>query len=322
MFKLKKVGAIAAGIIFVFSMAGCDMIEKTPEAVKATVVAKFNGGTVTKGEVDTAMKGILSAMKKQYGNDVETNSKYTTEIASQKSSMLTRLIGFKLEAIKAKELKVSSKIDIKKKAQEQIDKIKTQYGDSYKSTIAQQGYTEETLLTEMMVYEYVCKDVTATDKEIQTYYDSNKESYREKSTTAHLKHILVSTETEAKAAKTRITNGEDFEVVAKAMSTDTGTKEKGGDLGEVAYNDSNYDTNFMAAAMKLTDGQVSDPVQSNYGYHIIKCVKKTEYPLKKFETVKDDAKEKVIENNKSTLWTKDMKKWEDAAKIKKYESKL
>lgn len=319
MIKLKKLCAFAAGLAFIFSMTGCDMIQKTAAAQRATVVAKFKGGTVTKGEVDDAMKVIIPQLKQQYAND---NSQYTEALSQQKTTILTKLIDLKIEAQKGKEYKVSSDSNIKKEAQSEIDKIKDQYSTSFKQVIQQQGYTESSLLNEMMVYEYICKDVTATDKEIETYYNNNKSSYTEKANTTHLQHILVKTEDEAKKVKKRITDGENFETVAKEVSLDPGTKDKGGDLGEVTDNDSNYDQSFMAGAMALKDGQVSDPIQSSYGWHIIKCVKKTQYPVKKLEDVKDKVKEQVISSNKTKKWQNTIAKWEKEANIKKYESRL
>lgn len=84
----------------------------------------------------------------------------------------------------------------------------------------------------------------------------------------HARHILVDKEEEARAALERIRKGEDFAAVAKEVSTDTGTKDNGGDLGW--FPRGMMVEEFEAAAFALQPGQVSDVVQTSYGYHIIK----------------------------------------------------
>lgn len=84
----------------------------------------------------------------------------------------------------------------------------------------------------------------------------------------HARHILVDKEEEARAALERIRKGEDFAAVAKEVSTDTGTKDNGGDLGW--FPRGMMVEEFEAAAFALQPGQVSDVVRTSYGYHIIK----------------------------------------------------
>jgi len=84
----------------------------------------------------------------------------------------------------------------------------------------------------------------------------------------HARHILVDTEEAAKAALDRIQKGEDFAKVAQEVSTDTTTKDQGGDLGW--FPRGQMEQAFDEAAFALKPGQVSGVVQTSYGYHIIK----------------------------------------------------
>ena len=88
----------------------------------------------------------------------------------------------------------------------------------------------------------------------------------------HARHILVATEAEANAAIARLKAGDKFADVAKAVSTDTATKDKGGDLGW--FPRGVMVPEFDAVAFKLPLNQISDPVKTTYGYHIIEVLEK------------------------------------------------
>ncbi len=84
----------------------------------------------------------------------------------------------------------------------------------------------------------------------------------------HARHILVDKEEDARAALERIRKGEDFAAVAREVSTDTSTRENGGDLGW--FPRGQMVEEFETAAFALQPGQVSDVVQTAFGFHIIK----------------------------------------------------
>ena len=89
--------------------------------------------------------------------------------------------------------------------------------------------------------------------------------------TVRAKHILVDTENEAWALKSRITEGEDFDKLAKQYSK-CPSKEKGGDLGY--FNRGQMVPEFEKAAFETPIGEVSDPVKTRHGWHIIKVIRK------------------------------------------------
>ena len=91
------------------------------------------------------------------------------------------------------------------------------------------------------------------------------------------RHILVADEATAKAVRQRLANGEDFSKVAAEVSTDTGTKSKGGDLGWFAKGA--MVPEFEAAAFALKVGEISQPVKSQFGYHIIQVLAHANVPL-------------------------------------------
>ena len=88
----------------------------------------------------------------------------------------------------------------------------------------------------------------------------------------HTAHILLQTEEEAKQARERVTSGEDFGAVAKDLSTDPTAQENSGDLG---FNPpGNLDAQFEQAAAALEDGEISQPVRTQFGWHIIKTIER------------------------------------------------
>jgi len=96
-------------------------------------------------------------------------------------------------------------------------------------------------------------------------------------------HILVPTEDEAKALAKRVKK-ESFSKVAKQKSQDPGSKDKGGDLGWTVP--SNFVQPFGEAIGKLAKGQISAPVQTQYGWHVIKLEDTRELKVPTFEEVK------------------------------------
>ncbi|MHB8993200.1 MAG: peptidylprolyl isomerase, partial [Chloroflexota bacterium] len=90
----------------------------------------------------------------------------------------------------------------------------------------------------------------------------------------HARHILVETEEKAKEIAEKLKNGASFEEVAKAESTDTATKENGGDLGWFPRGQMVAD--FEQAVFGLPVKQISDPVNTSFGWHIIEVLEKEE----------------------------------------------
>jgi len=91
------------------------------------------------------------------------------------------------------------------------------------------------------------------------------------------RHILVADEATAQAIILRLKNGEDFGKLASELSTDTGSGAQGGDLGW--FGKGAMVAPFEEAAFKLKVGEISDPVQSDYGYHIIQVIAREDRPL-------------------------------------------
>lgn len=108
----------------------------------------------------------------------------------------------------------------------------------------------------------------------------------------HARHILVPEEGEAKAALARLKKGEDFAKVAAELSKDPGSGKEGGDLGWFAKD--RMVPEFAEAAFKLDKGQLSEPVKSQFGWHVIKVEDKRTKPLPTFEEVKPQIDQYLV----------------------------
>lgn len=101
------------------------------------------------------------------------------------------------------------------------------------------------------------------------------------------RHILVETEDEAKKALARVKGGEDFAKVAAELSKDPGSKVEGGDLG--FFTKERMVAPFADTAFKMQPGQISDPVRSQFGFHIIKVEEKRQKPVPAFAEMKEQV---------------------------------
>jgi peptidyl-prolyl cis-trans isomerase C len=118
----------------------------------------------------------------------------------------------------------------------------------------------------------------------------------------HARHILVEKEADAKAIAAEIKGGADFAEVAKKKSIEPGAKESGGDLG--FFTKEQMVPEFSEAAFKLEKGQVSDPVKSQFGWHIIKVEDRRKKPVPSFDQVKSQLESYVVRKAQADLVTK------------------
>ncbi|MGE6588270.1 peptidylprolyl isomerase PrsA [Bacillus mycoides] len=161
-------------------------------------------------------------------------------------------------------------------AKKQVEAAKEQMGEKFKVALEQVGLKNEDELKERMKPEIALEKAiraTVTDKDVK---DNHKPEMK-------VSHILVKDEKTAKEVKEKINNGEDFTALAKQYSEDTGSKEQGGEIAGFAPGQTVKE--FEETAYKLDAGQVSEPIKTSYGYHIIKVTDKKE--LKPFDEVKD-----------------------------------
>lgn len=319
--KIKKVLATAMIGILAFSIVGCQMIQKTPEAIQKTTLAKVGSTKITKADLDNIIKQYMDQYAQQYGEDFESNATIKDQIKELKTQGLDILIDEEILIQKAKELKLTpEKAELDKQIEEIITKDKETYGgdEGFTSALEASGLTEESykkynerrIITQAVI-DNMTKDITVSDEELQKYYDENPSEF----TGANISHILIADETKAKEIRERAANGEDFAALAKEASEDTGSKEKGGDLGFTMYNTTQLVPEFVAGMKVLKEGEISQPVKSDYGYHIIKA---TGVKVTSFDESKDATKDTLLKEQKSKIYDENLEKWNKELKVKTY----
>lgn len=112
------------------------------------------------------------------------------------------------------------------------------------------------------------------------------------------RHILVASEQEAKDIKARLDKGESFEKLAAEVSKDPGSAKEGGDLGY--FTQGKMVKSFSDAAFKLSKGQISAPVKSDFGWHIIKVEDKRKVAAPAYNDVKEQLAIALQEKSLST----------------------
>jgi len=129
------------------------------------------------------------------------------------------------------------------------------------------------------------------------------------------RHILVPTEEEAKAVLAEVKKGTDFAELAKQKSKDPGAAAEGGDLGY--FGKAQMVPEFAEVAFKLNKGEVSDPVKTQFGWHIIKVEDKRNKPVPSFENVKDQIETFVARRAQAEY----IAKLRQAAKVERLDKK-
>ncbi len=217
-------------------------------------VAKTKAGNVTKDE-------LYDAMKEKYGDQA-----------------LQQLV---FEKVLSKEYKVSDK-----EVDQKMDELKEQLGPQFQMALLQSGFKDEddfrqSMKVNLLQEKAAAKDIKVSEEEVKEYYEN-----KHKEITA--RHIVVDDEKTANEVKAKLDKGEDFAKLAKKYSSDTAANEQGGDLGTISIDDPQMDATFKEAAFKMKKDEISKPVNTQFGWHIIQVTNiKEKKDKKSFDKVKD-----------------------------------
>ena len=163
---------------------------------------------------------------------------------------------------------------------------------------------EDGLMIEMYLKDVQENSITASEDEINKYYEEHKEDFT-KPIAIIAKHILVPTREEAEIAFDRINKGESFDKVAQEMSTDKVSAQRGGQIGP--FRRGELVKEFEEVVFNLKKGEISDIVETPFGLHII-----TKVSEEKLQPIPEDVAKAeikgIIEKTKFEKWFEDTKK--------------
>ena len=157
--------------------------------------------------------------------------------------------------------------------------------------------TEESLLKTYAIGKLL-EDVEVTEEELETFYKENSDKFDVPSG-IQASHILIEEEDLAKELYEKIKNGEEFEKLAEENST-CPSSQRGGDLG--MFYPGQMVPEFDEAAFAMEVGEISEPVKTQFGYHIIKVTDKTEEKQNTLADVKTQVRDEVKRLKEQTAY--------------------
>lgn len=191
--------------------------------------------------------------------------------ATKKENVLAFLIDMKIVAKAAEDKKIAEQADFKKKLDFARNRLLM---DNLLAAEGKAALTDEAM---KKVYDDAAKQISGEQE-------------------VHARHILVQTEDEAKAIKAELDKGADFAKLAKEKSKDPGASD-GGDLG--FFTKEQMVPEFSKVAFELAPGKISDPVKTQFGWHIIKVEEKRNRQPPAFEQVKPQIEQYVTRKAQS-----------------------
>jgi len=272
---------LASAVLAIAVLAACGQTQQpaAPAAADKSVpapvaVAVVNGTTISRAEFDIYVKGLLQGKQQEL----------TPE---QKNQVLDELISMQLLSAQAEK--------------EALDKDP--------DTAAQLEILRIRVLADAASQKYL-KGQDPTDAQLHAEYDTAIASMDK--TEYHARHILVANKDQADQIIKKLKGGAKFEDLAKAQSLDTGSKANGGDLGW--FTTSHMVKPFADAVKGLKKGEITpQPVQTQYGWHVIQLEDTREAAPPPFDQVKAQLVNAVI-RKKLQAYVEDLKK---NAKIEK-----
>ena len=269
------------------------------------VVATYKGGEITLAEYSVGMN-VLTFLSPEYAQLVQ--------LEDFKTYLVNQQVAFEYLSAKASE---EAKTKGAQTATDQLTQMKASVGDEiFTQMLEEQNLTEADLKGYLENVMISMEDMTlkVKDEDVKAQYDVTKQDY----TVASVRHILISTTDAegkertmedalklAKEVKSKLDKGADFATTAKEYSEDPGSIDNGGLYEDTAVG--NWVVEFKESALTLPLNTISEPVETSYGYHVMKVESRTEKAFDELTQEQKDSIKNLLGSNKiDEFMTKDL----------------
>jgi peptidyl-prolyl cis-trans isomerase C len=270
------------------------------KSAAGAVLAKVNGVAITSAERDRAVREML-AQQSMSGQQANPDM-----MPQMENAALEQLISIELLYQKGKKMPIK---DLSQKTEEKVAQSRKQFSSQADFEKALKGVNmnekqlrdlaQRNIIIDNLLQKEVFSKITVTEADAKKFYDENPDKFKMPERT-RASHILISADQKATpeekkkakekatAARKRVAGGEDFATVAKSESN-CPSASKGGDLGYFGKGQMVPEFEKAAAALKL--GELSDVVETPFGYHIIKVTERKPSETVQFAEVKGRIEE-------------------------------
>lgn len=298
-------------LVLVASLAACGGGSNVP----ANAIAVVNGTPITVAQFNDFFTQAVAQAKATSGVAPQPGTPQYTTLRNTVVSQLVQIA--EVKQVAAKEHVSVTQSDMNKFI---ANVVKTNYGGSetkFEAAVKKAGLTMDAARQQVFLHLLVTKlqaKVTATakvsDAQVKAYYTTNLAQYAVPagSTTRQLAHILVKTKAEALKIEKQLQNGANFAALAKKYSTDTGSAVNGGLIciakSGTAGPCQQTVPPFSKAGFALKTGEISPPVHSQFGWHIIKAVGPvmTKAYTQPFSLVQAAIRHNLLGQQQQQLW--------------------
>ncbi|MFN2627677.1 MAG: peptidylprolyl isomerase [Gaiellaceae bacterium] len=286
--------------------AGCGGGSSAPKSVPGDGVAVVGDQTISKQEFNALLGQAKTSFVKQKRPFPKAGSQQFKALQDQAIQYLVQRAEFEQ---KAKDLGVSV---TNQQVDARLKQVKKQYfGGSeakYRTQLKAQGLTEQQVRADIkaqLISEGIFKKVTAdakvSNQDAQAYYNSHKSQYGQ-AESRDVRHILVNSKPLADTIEAKLKAGGDFGALAKKYSKDPGSAAQGGKL---TVSKGQTVPQFDKAAFSLKTNELSPPIKTQYGWHIIQPLSAIR-PAKQtpFAQVKASIQQQLAQTKKTDMMTK------------------
>lgn len=263
-------------VVFIFFVSGCKQEKKTtPTLEKGQVVVNLSDHKITIEDLRVALKNLSPQEREGIRVNKALMDKFVEDMAYMEAMYL------------------------------EAKKENLENDPEFKARLEQQ---KKLLLAQELIRKKLLPKLKVEDKEVKEYYDKNREHYK-MAKRYKVSHLMVKDEKDLQLAQERLKKGEPFEKVVRELSIDKESAQSGGSLGYLE--EGRMPPEFERVLKKMKVGQISEPVKTQFGWHLLKLEEVKDAGYVDYETMKESIRNVLLEEKRQKLmeeYTQELKK--------------